>query len=97
MTSLGKKSNVGDKNNTENEALEETEAEDDQMNAGWSVLLKYFEACGGYFVMFTIFFVVFLFALGTIDILRTHFWGMGVQKLQFLLAFSTLFMLTYIG
>ena len=97
MTSLGKKSNVGDKNNIENEALEETEAEEDQMNAGWSVLLKYFEACGGYFVMFTIFFVVFLFALGTIDILRTHFWGMGVQKLQFLLAFSTLFMLTYIG
>ena len=70
MTSLGKKSNVGDKNNIENEALEETEAEEDQMNAGWSVLLKYFEACGGYFVMFTIFFVVFLFALGTIHILR---------------------------
>ena len=43
VTSLGKKSNIGDKNNTENEALEETEAEEDQMNAGWSVLLKYFE------------------------------------------------------
>ena len=80
MTSLGKKSNIGDKNNTENEALEETEAEEDEMNAGWSVLLKYFEACGGYFVMFTIFFVVFLFALGTIHILRTHFWGDGCPK-----------------
>ena len=89
MTSLGKKSNVGDKDNIENEALEEIEAEEDQMNAGWSVLLKYFEACGGYFVMFTIFFVVFLFALGTIHILRNHFWGMGVQKQQFLLAFYT--------
>ena len=38
VTSLGKKSNFGDKNDIENEALEE-----DQMNAGWSVLLKYFE------------------------------------------------------
>ena len=43
---------------TEKEALEE----ENEMNAGWSVLLKYFEACGGYFVMFSIFFVVFLFA-----------------------------------
>ena len=69
-------------NEIETEALEEKE-EEDQMNAGWSVLLKYFEACGGYLVMFTIFFVVFLFALGTIHILRNHFRGMGVQKLHF--------------
>ena len=37
--------------------------EQDQMNAGWPVLLKYYEACGGYFVMFSIFFIVFLFAM----------------------------------
>ena len=39
------------------------EEESDQMNAGWAVLLKYFEACGGYVVMFFIFFIVFLFTL----------------------------------
>ena len=39
------------------------EEESDQMNAGWAVLLKYFEACGGYIVMFFIFFIVFLFTL----------------------------------
>ena len=39
------------------------EEESDQMNAGWAVLLKYFEACGGYLVMFFIFFIVFLFTL----------------------------------
>lgn len=37
--------------------------EPDQMNAAWSVLLKYFEACGGYLVMFGIVLLVLVFVL----------------------------------
>jgi len=42
---------------------EVTDEKQDLTTVGWSVLLKYFEACGGYLVMFGIMLIVLIFVL----------------------------------